>query len=327
MITKVSIIIPVYNVEQYLRQCIDSIGLLGHDDFEIIIVNDGSTDGSDIICREYEQKWHNVHLIEKSNGGLSDARNHGTAAAKGDYIYYLDSDDWLVPGAIEQLYRFAVENNCEVVQGGFYYAFDDHLEYDENWIKEDQEPFVLEKLAALQVLLKNTFIKNFAWGKIYKSSIVKSHEFPVGKFFEDSYWQHHVVSDVNLYGIIPKPLYFYRQRENSITGTGGAKQMDLLLGNEERLHFIRENYPELTSIAADTLWYLSFLYHNKGEEFYRYFDRFNSTYSSLLSAKRKRMLWYKLAKNHSSLLPYYLRIKRLRDHFRYKRPKRIEFPK
>ena len=111
MSINLSVVIPIYNVEQYLRQCLDSIGVLGRDDVEAILVNDGSTDGSRNICVDYVNKWSNVTLIDKENGGLSDARNKGTEAAAGEYIYYLDSDDWLEPDAIDKLYRFAVEND------------------------------------------------------------------------------------------------------------------------------------------------------------------------------------------------------------------------
>ena len=325
MVQKVSIIIPVFNVEAFLRQCLDSIGLFGRDDIEIILVNDGSTDNSDDICREYLDKWNNVKLIEKQNGGLSDARNWGTKEASGEYICYLDSDDWLVTGAIETLYDFAKANNCDVVQGGFYYAYDDHLEYDDSWIEDDQKPFVLDRDEAMLELIKNNYIKNFAWGKLYKSSIVKSHQFPVGKLFEDSYWQHLVMFDTNRYGVIPAPLYFYRQRSDSISGNIGNKLLQLLEGNEQRLLFIRDNYPRLTGVAADFLWRLSFDYQKLGPEFTQFFNEVNNKYTSLLSDHFKRSFIYRLAVNNSPLLPLYLFAKRVKDHFN---PiKRIELTK
>lgn len=327
MSTKISVILPIFNVEQYLRQCIDSIGLLGHDEVEIILVNDGSTDGSREICREYALKWDNVRLIDKTNGGLSDARNWGTEAAQGDFIYYLDSDDWLVPGAIMRLYEFALENSCDVVQGGFYYAFDDYLEYDDRWITEKTKPFVLNQEEAMRELLKNNYIKNFAWGKIYKSSIVKSHKFPFGKFYEDSYWQHHIISEVRRYGVMPQPLYFYRQRSSSISGSRSGRIIDLLRGNELRLAFVSEKFPHMTSIAADSLWRSSFALRNSGREFSKFFERINNDYSSLLSNELKSSLLYKLVRKKSSYLAKYLFARKVITHFKSKRLKRIAYSK
>ena len=129
---KVSVVVPVFNVRDFLSQCLDSLYSLVDDNMEVILVNDGSTDDSLNICRRYADLYSNTIIIDKENGGLSDARNVGTKVATGDYIYYLDSDDWLAPNAIKSLYEFAIENNCEIVQGGFYYAYDDYLLYDNN---------------------------------------------------------------------------------------------------------------------------------------------------------------------------------------------------
>ena len=320
---RISIIIPIYNVEPYLRQCLDSIGLLGHDDVEIILVNDGSTDGSGKICTEYTELWNNVILINKTNGGLSDARNCGTDVAKGEYIYYLDSDDWLVPGAIETLYRFAIDNNCEVVQGGFYYAFEDHLEYDDRWIKDDDKPFILGREEAMRELMKNHYVKNFAWGRLYKANIVKKHLFPLGKFFEDSYWQHLVVHETVRYGVVPTPLYFYRQRKDSISGQSGKKLLDLYRGLEVQLVFLIENYPELVSIIADKLWVQSFSSRNQDADFKDFYDQFNAKYESFLSDSFKKSLFYILAKRESGLLPLYIFYQKVNGHLFSKPFKRV----
>ena len=119
-----SIIIPVYNVQDYLSHCLDSLYAQVDDTVEVILVNDGSTDDSLNICRRYADSYSNTVIIDKENGGLSDARNVGTKVATGDYIYYLDGDDWLAPNAIKTLLDYAIENDCEIVQGGFYYAYD-----------------------------------------------------------------------------------------------------------------------------------------------------------------------------------------------------------
>ena len=320
---RISIIIPIYNVEPYLRKCIDSIGLLGHEDIEIILVNDGSTDGSRTICEEYAKRWDNVELINKENGGLSDARNWGTEKAEGDYIYYLDSDDWLVPEAIETLYRFAKENDCEVVQGGFYYAFEDHLEFDDRWIKDDDKPFVLGREDAMRELMKNEFVKNFAWGRLYKTDIAKKHQFPFGKFFEDSYWQHLITHETERYGVIPAPLYYYRQRKDSISGKSGNKLLDLLYGLETQLVFIKEHYPGLTGILADKLWIQSFSCRNYDKGFRDFFNHINALYEPLLSERFKKSLYYNLALRESKLFSCYMFVRKVKNRICSKGLKRI----
>jgi len=322
---RISIIIPIYNVEPYLRQCLDSIGLLGHDDVEIILVNDGSTDSSGRICTEYTELWNNVILINKTNGGLSDARNCGTDAAKGDYIYYLDSDDWLAPGAIETLYRFAIDNNCEVVQGGFYYAFEDHLEYDDRWIKDDDKPFILGREEAMRELMNSRFVLNFAWGRLYKAEIAKRHHFPFGKYFEDSYWQHLIIHEIQKYGVIPAPLYYYRQRKDSISGCGGRKLLDLLRGTENQLTFLKEHYPDMASIKADKLWILSYSFRNYDEEFRYFYDHVNNQYGQLLSKKFKKSLYYLLASHESRIVYFYMFIRKVINRIFGKGLKRIVF--
>lgn len=260
----ISVIIPIYNVQEYLSQCLDSLYEQIDGSVEVILVNDGSTDNSQAICEEYAQKFPNTILVNKENGGLSDARNAGTTVAIGDYIYYLDSDDWLVPNAIKTLYDFARKNNCEVVQGGFYYAYDDHLLYDAKYKK----PFVLDRGEAMLQLIKNDYVKNFAWGKLYKSEIVKRHQFPKGKYFEDSYWQHLVMNEVTYYGIVPTPLYYYRQRSSGISGEFSIKNLDLLKGYMERLLFIQEFYPDYLNVMSVQLWKLGYSLLNLANKSY-----------------------------------------------------------
>ena len=324
MSVNLSVVIPVYNVEQYLRQCLDSLGVLGREDIEVLLVNDGSTDGSRDICAEYQERYGNVIVIDKENGGLSDARNKGTEVARGDYICYVDSDDWVEPDAIDVLYQFAVDHECDVVEGSFYYAFSDHLEHNNRFFKADDAPFVLAKDDAMRELVKNYYVKNFAWGQIYKSSIVKSHPFPYGKYFEDSYWQHLIIHDCERYGVIPRPLYYYRQRANSISNKLGMRYIDLNQGLESRLLFIKDHYPELTALAADRLWTSCFEMRGRGKEMKKLFRRINKEYSDLYSSGLKQSRVYQLADKDSFWLPFYLFCQRV-NKFIHRRPlKRIK---
>ncbi len=253
----ISVIIPIYNVATYLRQCIDSVIEQDIKEIEIILVNDGSTDESLSICQQYKEKNSNITLIEKENGGLSDARNKGVSIVKGEYIFFLDGDDWLAPDALHTLYEYATNEDCDVVQGGIYYAYSNRLLTDDGGTTAAT---TLSRTDTMRELLLNKRIKNFAWGKLYKAEIVKRHPFPVGKYFEDSYWQHLIVHETTRYGIVPTPLYYYRQRTDSISGTLSAKGLDLLKGQEERLRFVRKEYPELIGDMLRTYLHTTYTY-------------------------------------------------------------------
>lgn len=240
----ISVIIPIYNVDQYLSQCMQSVLSQSYKELEIILVDDGSTDKCPALCDEYEKKDARVRVIHKKNGGLSDARNVGMKMATGEWVYFVDSDDWLPQDAIQKLFHFARENYCDVVQGGLYYAYQNHLLYRKASEKE-QKQTVLGRNEAMRELIINDRVKNFAWGKLYKFDLLKDLPFPVGKYFEDSFWQHLVMDRVERYGIIDEPLYYYRQRGDSISGTPSNRLNDLLEGNRVRMSFIREKYPEL----------------------------------------------------------------------------------
>lgn len=307
----VSVVIPIYNVQPYLTKCLDSIYNQVDDKIEVILVNDGSTDNSLDICRKYAEKYPNTIVIDKENGGLSDARNVGTEAASGEYIYYLDSDDWLAPGAIKTLYDFAASNNCEIVQGGFYYAYDDHLLYDNS----RKHPQILNRDDAMLELIKNDYVKNFAWGKLYRADIVKRHLFPKGKFYEDAYWQHLIINECNHYGIVPTPLYYYRQRESGISGEFSMKNLDLLRGYEERLAFVQKNYPKYTKQMVNRLWTLVYLMvemakNSTNDEvkraYAKYWVELEQRYLDLFNQTLALNMHYRIVRNCPSLMPLYV---------------------
>lgn len=243
----ISVIIPVYNVFPYLSECVDSVLSQTYQDLEIIIVDDGSVDGCLELCDEYVRKDRRVKVIHKKNGGLSDARNVGMGVAQGEWVYFVDSDDWLDRSAIKKLYDYAVTNHCDAVQGNMYYVYKDYMLY-RNVSKQERKKHILKRDEAMHELIINDRIKNFAWGKLYKKILIQDLLFPVGKFYEDSFWQHLVIDRVSRYGIIDEPLYYYRQREDSISGERSDRLNDLLEGYKSRLSFIQEEYPELQSL-------------------------------------------------------------------------------
>jgi len=243
----ISVIVPIFNVEQYLSKCVDSLLSQSYKDLEIILVDDGSTDHCPTFCDEYAKIDNRVIVIHKINGGLSDARNVGMKIVHGEWIFFLDADDWIDNNALEVLYHFAVDNDCDIVQGNFYYTYNDHLLYRCESRREHVN-HILNRSEAMKELIINERVKNFAWGKLYKTSLVKTVDFPIGKFFEDSFWQHLIIHRTNKYGIVEDPLYYYRQREDSISGILTDRYDDLIEGYKHRLEFIEINYPQYTDL-------------------------------------------------------------------------------
>lgn len=245
----ISIIVPIFNVEQYLSKCVDSVLSQSYKDMEIILVDDGSTDSCPSICDEYTKKDNRITVIHKKNGGLSDARNAGKKIARGEWIFFLDADDWIDYKTIETLYHFAIENDCDIVQGNFYYTYNEYLMYrSEN--SEEKSNHILNRTGAMKELIINKRVKNFAWGKLYKTNIANGFDFPVGKYFEDSYWQHLIFHQIDKYGIIDVPLYYYRQRKDSISGQLSSRYDDLIEGYRSRLEFIKVHYPQYVGIMV-----------------------------------------------------------------------------
>lgn len=306
----VSVVIPIYNVENYLPQCIDSVIAQTHAVLDIILVDDGSTDSCSKIVDDYALKDTRIRAIHKNNGGLSDARNTGTKLARGKYLFYLDSDDYITKDAIEFLLSFAIYNNCQIVQGGFYYMYPTHLLFDKNYGESHRKSGVITSKEAMGRLIKNSSIKNFAWGKLYLTSLVFNQEFPIGKYFEDSFWQYNIVDKCERYGIINRPLTFYRQRGGSISGGEiNNKLLDLIDGNIERTEFIRIKYPALFTSAIKELWAslydICYVYGNKQPAYREKLNNVKLQYHNEFTVYLTKTISYKLITNDSHRLLYF----------------------
>ena len=240
----VSIVIPVYNVENYLQDCVNSVLSQTYPDLQILLVDDGSTDSSGDICDAFAEKDKRIHVIHKKNGGLSDARNVGTAAAKGEFLFYLDSDDYLEENAIQALLDEQALHGADVVVGNYFYTYHDHEDAGQN---KNQ---ILDRDTAIRQLMLGE-IQTFAWGKLIRTELAKKHEFPVGLVFEDHFWTHLIFQDGNIVACIPQPLVHYRQRQSSISYTFTEKRLDIIKGWEARILFLQEEYPELLSMYLE----------------------------------------------------------------------------
>jgi len=242
---RVSIIVPIYNVENYLKQCLDSLVNQTYDNIEVILVNDGSPDKSAEIAKDYDEKFAGFHLYHKPNGGLSDARNFGMTFATGDYIMFVDSDDWLSEKMVATLFFHMNKHEADAVQSAFYYAYDDYSLYDNRNYSPEDDVTPLNNKSLMYELVKNEKVKNFAWGKLYKRELIKDLPFKKGVLFEDVFWAHHVMKQVHRYVICHEPLYYYRQRNDSIVSNYSIKNLDIIKGLKERHAFIEDHYNEL----------------------------------------------------------------------------------
>ena len=249
MTEKITVIVPVYNVEHYLDKCLDSVIKQTYKNIEIIVVNDGSTDNSGEICQEYAQKDNRIVYIEKENGGLSDARNAGLDQMTGSYVTFVDSDDWIEQDYVETLYQKITEYQADIAIGN-YYSFDEersvflfHILGDSYYEKAHDNVSIFENLYENQEMRSFALIS--AWGKLYKARLFEQLRFDIGKLGEDGYLNQKVylLSEKVIY--INQGLYAYRQRSGSITKTWTEKWMHALVdAMSERITLLANmNYP------------------------------------------------------------------------------------
>ena len=225
---RISVIIPVYKVEAYLKECVDSVLSQTYKEIEVILVDDGSPDRCPEICDEYAQKDTRVRVIHKKNGGLSDARNAGLEQMTGDYVIFLDSDDWWVDNKVlEELVGLINTYKADVVQfDRITYTSDGKIHYPntDNLKKINDLPFddaVLE-------LSKNGKFDISAATKIVKSSIIKDNKarFIKGIYSEDIDWTFNLFQFIHSIAGIERPIYCYRKRVGSITDNVGEKNIN-----------------------------------------------------------------------------------------------------
>jgi glycosyltransferase involved in cell wall biosynthesis len=262
MLSKVSVVIPLYKVEKYLKRCLDTIINQSYTNLEIILVNDGSPDDCGTIAENYAKNDHRIKVIHQKNGGLSDARNTGMKHATGEFTLFVDSDDWLDICMIEQLVNASIVYKADVVQTAFYYAYDEYWLFDNRFHQKDEPPIILDNMTLMTELVKNDKVKNFAWGKLYKTNLIKDIPFKKGVLFEDVFWAHQVMYRVQKYVILNQPLCYYFQRNDSIISTYSSKNLDIISGLIERQCFIEKFYQNLTLESYRTLLNTILIHYN-----------------------------------------------------------------
>ena len=242
----ISVIVPVYNVEAYLRRCLDSILNQTCRDFELLLVDDGSTDCSGRICEEYAQKDGRIEVFHKANGGISSARNLGLNNATGDYISFIDSDDWVEPDFLEVLLRLLLANNADISQ--CFYIKETSKIRDENLpvIRTDSSE-IFEGRETLHNLFdkRMSFRTVLAWNKLYKRRLFESLRFPEGIIFEDEAFTHEVLYQSDKLVVNDSTLYHYTWRADSLSNSKQSfKYLDLVGAVERRVAFFEARREE-----------------------------------------------------------------------------------
>lgn len=298
----ISVIVPVYKVEEYLDQCVSSIVNQTYQNLEIILVDDGSPDSCPAMCDRWAEKDPRIKVIHKENGGLSDARNAGLKVATGEYVAFVDSDDWIDPDMYSLLYERIRKSESDISSCGVQRVWDDGTE--PQMLTKLNGNHVLEKCEAMEALILSSYLIQTVWNKLYKTDIVKSLCFPRGKIHEDEFWSWQAIGKASRVATIERPLYYYRQRSNSIMDGGYVKDRLLVIeAKVERQGFIEREMSILSDIAKSDLLYTC-LFHAQNVVEQRLDDKKELLHYLSSTAKQ-----YLPSKNYMKSLPFFKRIR------------------
>ena len=267
MMKKISVIVPVYNIEQYIGACIESIIGQVYKNLQIILVDDGSTDTSGKICDAYKEKDNRIIVIHQRNEGLSAARNKGMSLAEGELLGFVDGDDIIHPQMYEQLQKSMEINQADIVECCVKDIYDNtkmafpSIKSQDEIITSGEE--ALKRL--LSVKWKEPYPRYAVWSKLYKREVVENEKFPVGSIHEDVCFDTKIFLKAKCYVVLKEELYFYRKRRNSITNTAFSnRDLDKLIQMEEAMEFLKkEDKKEFAELAKTKYYMTKLLYYVK----------------------------------------------------------------
>lgn len=233
----ISVIIPVYNVQQYLEECLDSILNQTFKSYEVIIIDDGSTDSCGAICDLYAERNERIRVLHTVNQGLSEARNTGISMARGKYLAFIDSDDYVDKTYLKKMYQAIVKTNAEICESNYICVYSDRNVWSRK-MEETEE----NSINAIRRLFAPPYLGYVnTWNKLYKRELFENIRFPKGKLHEDEFTTYKLLYEANKIVYINEYLYFYRQRENSImNATFSKKRLAVLESLEEKEKFFAD---------------------------------------------------------------------------------------
>ena len=248
----ISVIVPIYKVEKYLDKCVESIVNQTYKNLEIILVDDGSPDSCPQMCDQWAQKDQRIKVIHKQNGGLSDARNAGMKIATGEYVAFIDSDDYIACEFVEKLYDTMTKEQSDIVECAV-------IKFNEGEVPAipniDSELESFDTNMGLSLLMAEKGFHQYVWNKLYKAELALTVDFAKGKLNEDEFWTYQVFGKAKKVTSINLPMYFYLQRSSSIMGTSyNIHRLDALEAKVQRQEYIKKYFPNLVIQAKINLF-------------------------------------------------------------------------
>ncbi len=244
----ISVIVPVYKVEPYLRKCLDSIVRQAYTNLQIILVDDGSPDGCGAICDEYAASDPRMTVIHKENGGVSSARNAGLAAAKGEWIGWVDPDDWIESDMFAYLLSNALAENAEIAVCSRYEEYRERSVF-RGW----EKTAVIHTEEALRQLLEDRCMQNYVWDKLFRQQLFEGIFFPEGRTYEDIAVMYHLLERADRIVCLSEAKYHYRQRSNGIVGNVSLEsKMNNYIALQERREYMGKRWPQMSDLMAQT---------------------------------------------------------------------------
>lgn len=260
---EISIIVPVYNVEKYLSKCIESILNQSLNSLELILIIDGSTDGSEEICSRYSRRDPRVIVIKKKNGGQASARNVGLNIAKGKYIGFVDSDDWIEEDMFETLYKIAEETSADISNISYNEYYENGI-YKKHSKTNNKEIIIHDKYQAMKTILEGELYDDIIWSKLFRRELFNDIRFPELRRYEDTAIIYKIIDKCNKICYKDVAKYNYLRREDSTMGI--AKQLvdiENLFIYEEMYEFISAKYKNLSELVIIRIANTSMLAMNR----------------------------------------------------------------